>query len=120
MLSSLGYEPVLARSGEEALEIFRMDPGRYGAVITDQVMSGMLGTDLARELLAIRPELPVILYTGFSESVTPEQARALGVREFMLKPIVVRQLAETLRRVMTPARGADGEGLLPPAAASRI
>jgi CheY-like chemotaxis protein len=112
MLSSLGYRPVLANSGEEALRLFRMNPDRYGAVITDQVMPGMVGTELAKALLAIRPDVPIILCTGFSESVTPEQVRELGIKEFMLKPIVMRQLAEALRRVLAPVAAAEDDRLL--------
>lgn len=106
MLTRLGYEPVPAAGGDEALRLFRTNPARFDAVITDQVMPGLQGLDLARDLLALRPELPIILCTGFSESVTLEQVRALGVREFMLKPLVMRQLAEALSRILsapTPA-----------------
>ena len=108
MLTSLGYHPVLANSGEEALRLFQMNPDRYDAVITDQVMPGMVGTELAKAILGIRPDTPIIICTGFSESVTPEQAREIGVREFMLKPVVMRQLAETLRGVL------GGNGTVPP------
>jgi DNA-binding NtrC family response regulator len=80
--------------------LFQEDPARFDVVITDQVMPGLTGTDLARAMLAVRSELPVILCTGFSTTITSQQARELGIREFLMKPLVTRQLAESLRRVL--------------------
>lgn len=101
MLTTLGYNPVMANSAEEALRLFALNPDRFDLIITDQVMPGMSGTELAKAILGIRPNMPIILSTGFSDVVTPEQARALGVREFMLKPVVMRHMAETIRRALS-------------------
>jgi PAS domain S-box-containing protein len=107
MLESLGYQPVLAGGAEEALRLFRLSPDRFDLVITDQVMPGCSGLELARALLALRPRLPVILCTGFSETVTEDEALALGVRAFLLKPVGMRQMAETIRNIL---RGEDIQG----------
>jgi len=69
-------------------------------VITDQVMPQMQGDDLARKLLEIRPDLPIILCTGFSKAITEERAKALGIREFLFKPVGAVALAEVVRRVL--------------------
>ncbi|GJL54644.1 MAG: hypothetical protein NPIRA02_17760 [Nitrospirales bacterium] len=100
MLQQLGYEAVVRTSSLEALRVFRHDPFHYDAVITDQTMPHLTGDALARELLSIRPELPIILCTGFSYTMTPEKARALGIRAFLMKPILSHELAQTIHRVL--------------------
>ena len=100
MLASLGFRPVVANDGAEALRLFELNPDQYDVVITDQVMPGMSGAELIEKLLVVRPGLPVILCTGFSEALTPEQAKDAGVREFMMKPIGMRQLAEAIKRAL--------------------
>ena len=100
LLARLGYTVTARTSSVEALEAFRADPARFDLVITDQTMPNMTGIELTRELLRIRPELPVILCTGFSETVSPEKAMSVGVREFLFKPMALRDMAETIRRVL--------------------
>jgi DNA-binding NtrC family response regulator len=100
MLTSLGYEPVVAGSGDEALKIFTLNPDRFDILITDQVMPGLTGVELAKAVLEIRPELPIILCSGFSEAVSPQEAKAAGIREFMLKPIAMRTMAQAIRKVL--------------------
>ena len=97
MLEKLGYRVTVALSGIDALEIFRENPGRFEAMVTDQTMPGMSGTELARKILEIRPDLPIVLMTGHSESVTRESAKQLGIRCYLRKPIVTRELAVALR-----------------------
>ena len=87
-LSGLGYEVIGRTSSLEALELFRARPDRFDLVITDMTMPNMTGSELAQQLMRIRPDIPVILCTGFSEAITQEKARALGVREFIMKPII--------------------------------
>ena len=65
-------------------------------------MPHMTGMELAREMLIIRPDIPIVLCTGFSETVTPEKSRATGIREYATKPLVTRELAELVRRVLDP------------------
>ena len=99
-LERWGYRVTTRTSSGEALELFRVNPGAFDLVITDQTMPDMTGADLAKELLRIRPELPIILCTGFSRAITPEKARALGIRAFVMKPIVGAELGRTVRRVL--------------------
>jgi FixJ family two-component response regulator len=60
----------------------------------------MTGADLSREVLKVRPDIPIILCTGFSEIITEEKAKELGIREFLMKPITMKHLAEVIRRVL--------------------
>jgi CheY-like chemotaxis protein len=108
MLEGLGYEVSVSTSSLEALETFRADPARFDLVVTDQTMPGLTGQELARRLLELRPGLPVILVTGFSERIVEEEVRALGVRELASKPLAFRDLGRTIRRVL------DQEGAEPP------
>ena len=110
MLASLGYHPVVANDAEEALRIFELNPKRFDVVITDQVMPGMTGIEMAQRMLDMRTELPVIVCTGFSEALTPEVLENSGIHEFMLKPVGMRQLADAIRRVLSgkPAKPTNG------------
>jgi PAS domain S-box-containing protein len=100
MLERLGYRVTGKKDPREALEVFRNQPGAFDLVITDQTMPKLTGAALVQEMLRLRPDLPVILYTGFSETIDEEQARALGVRDFVLKPLSMRDLAERIRRAL--------------------
>jgi PAS domain S-box-containing protein len=100
-LNRLGYEVTMCTSARKALDAFRTDPFRFDAVVTDQTMPAMTGEVLSRELLRIRPELPIILCTGFSHHMTPEKAKAIGIRAFLLKPLIIQELGQTLQKVLT-------------------
>ena len=102
MLTSLGYDPVVTNRSPEALRIFERDPQGFDIVVTDQVMPEMTGADLTKSMLALRPDLPIVLCTGFSEKFPREEAEAAGIREFVMKPIVRRDLAEALARALSP------------------
>jgi signal transduction histidine kinase/ActR/RegA family two-component response regulator len=106
MLAALGYEPIGHDSGSAALAAFRADPQRFDLVLADQVMPGMTGTQLARALHEIRPELPIILVSGYAGPVRPEQLRAAGIRELLRKPLLSRDLASCLARHLRPGEGA--------------
>jgi len=99
-LAKLGYDVTSVTDSVEALKIFTADPSRFDLIITDQTMPGMTGMQLAGELLKIRPEIPVILSTGHSESVTPEAVKAAGIKELLLKPVDRTQFASIVRRVL--------------------
>ncbi|MGM0576205.1 MAG: ATP-binding protein [Myxococcota bacterium] len=99
-LSRLGYDVSVCTSSVDALELFRATPHRFDLVISDQTMPLMTGDSLARQILRLRPELPVILYTGFSHAITAEQARAMGIREFLMKPLDLEEMAAAIRRVL--------------------
>jgi DNA-binding NtrC family response regulator len=63
-------------------------------------MPNMTGDELAEEIMAIRPDVPIIICTGFSESITKEKAKEMGIREFAMKPLVMSDLAKTIRKVL--------------------
>ncbi len=100
MLQKLGYQVTTRMSPIEALELFRSRPQDFDVVITDLTMPQMTGDVLAKKLLNVRPDIPVILCTGFSASITEEKARAMGIKAFLMKPILMSQVAEIIRRVI--------------------
>jgi CheY-like chemotaxis protein len=100
MLERLGYFVSTRTSSIEALELFKSDPGRFQLVITDMTMPNMTGDLLAQNLLKIRPDLPIILCTGYSERMTETRARKMGIRAFVMKPIIIQDLANTIRTVL--------------------
>ncbi|MBU0690730.1 response regulator [bacterium] len=100
MLKGLGYAVSGRTSSVEALEAFKADPKRFDLVITDQNMPHMTGSELTRELHRIRKGLPVILTTGFSETITSDNYRSWGISALIMKPIVMAEAAQTIRRVM--------------------
>ena len=99
-LERLGYRVMTAASGAEAWKIFERVPHPFDLVITDEVMPGMSGIRLAQKILEVRPDLPIILFTGYSENVSSEEAKAAGIREFLIKPFPKHELAETVRKVL--------------------
>jgi CheY-like chemotaxis protein len=99
-LKSLGHEVRVCTSSIEALEAFRAEPFRFDAVVTDQTMPNMTGEALSRELLQIRSDVPIILCTGFSHSMTQEKAKAMGIRAFLMKPLLIKDLGRTLQEVL--------------------
>jgi len=105
ILEQLGYEVVTKKSSLQALDLFRAEPGKFDLVITDMTMPHMTGDKLSRELMKIRPHIPVILCTGHSTLVLEEKAKDLGIRAFVMKPLVMRNLAETVRKVLDVGRG---------------
>ncbi len=100
ILQRLGYEVTIRTSSVEALELFMEQPHKFDLVITDMTMPNMTGDELAGKLMNIRADIPVILCTGYSERISKERANDLGIKEFILKPIVMRELAKTVRNVL--------------------
>ncbi len=103
MLGLLGYSVQTCNDGNEALRLFEADPQAFDLVITDMIMPGMTGDALSRKMLAIRPQLPIILATGYSENISESQAKSMGIRAYALKPLVMEELARLIRNVL------DGE-----------
>jgi CheY-like chemotaxis protein len=99
-LQHLGYDVVSRTSPIEALELFKVKPDRFDLVITDQTMPGMTGDSLARELMRIRPTLPVIICTGYSQSFDQERAKQIGIKAFVMKPILINEIAAAIRGVL--------------------
>jgi PAS domain S-box-containing protein len=100
MLQWLGYEVSATTSSLQALELFAAHPDGFDLVITDYTMPYMTGADLAEEMMRIRSDIPVILCTGFSDRITEEKARHMGIRAFAMKPLDMVSIAETVRRVL--------------------
>jgi PAS domain S-box-containing protein len=101
-LAELGYEPIGFSSSVQALQAFREAPQRFDVVLTDETMPELIGTELARELRRLRPDLDVVLMSGYSGAQLLERARTVGVREVLRKPLQNRDLAECLGRIVRP------------------
>jgi PAS domain S-box-containing protein len=100
MLSKLGYDVVTRTNSTEALELFQESPKKYDLVISDMTMPGMSGDKLVHKIMEIRHDIPIILCTGYSEHISEEKAKNIGVREFVMKPLEMKELAKTIRKVL--------------------
>jgi PAS domain S-box-containing protein len=100
MLERLGYSVECRTSSIEALELFKTRPDQFDLVITDMTMPNMTGEKLAASLMTIRSDIPVILCTGFSEQISEEKAKKMGIRKYIFKPMVMNKLAQTVREVL--------------------
>ncbi len=99
-LKRLGYTVTAMNNSKEALNTFSSDPSRFDLVITDHTMPGITGVQIAREFLKLRPDIPIILCTGHSETVSADVAKEAGIREYLMKPLARQELAEAVRRVL--------------------
>jgi CheY-like chemotaxis protein len=99
-LERLGCNVRIARTPLEALEVFQAAPDAFDLVITDMTMPHITGDELAQKLLDIKPDIPVILCTGFNEDITEEKALAMGIQKFVMKPVIKNDLASTIRTVL--------------------
>jgi PAS domain S-box-containing protein len=99
-LERLGYQVTSRISSIEALEAFLADPDKFDLVITDMAMPKMPGDKLAIELIKIRHDIPVLLCTGFSETMTEEKIKSIGIKGLLLKPIIIKDLAKKVREVL--------------------
>ena len=99
-LKKYGYRVTAIACSEEALNTFRAQPNSFDLVVTDQIMPKMTGMELARQILEIRPEVPIILSTGFSEGVDREEVHSAGLSDFYLKPISSKELSQRIRRAL--------------------
>jgi CheY-like chemotaxis protein len=100
MIASLGYEPVGFTSSAAALAAFREAPDRFQAVLSDEAMPDLGGADLARAIRQIRPEVPVVLMSGYVSPLFAARARNIGVVEVLSKPLVVRDIARSLANAL--------------------
>lgn len=105
MLERLGYIVTSRTSSIEALEAFRFEPEKFDLVITDMTMPGLPGDKLSSELTQIRSDIPVLLCTGFSENMSEEKAASFGIKGFLMKPIVMKDLAQKIRSVLDRGKG---------------
>ena len=104
LLSEIGYQVSVMTESTEALKMFTANADRFDLVITDQTMPELTGKDLILELKKIRPDIPTILCTGFSSKIDEVQAAELGINAFLMKPLDLPGLSQTVRRVL------DGQG----------
>lgn len=100
LLEGLGYQVLAYTDSLEAIEAFRNNPDTVDIIITDQTMPNCTGEMLAHKMLSIRPDIPIILCTGFSHIMTEQKALAIGIRAFLLKPFSTEDLAQTIQRVL--------------------
>ena len=106
LLSIDEHKVTAARNGREALDLFTSKD--FDLVITDMTMPNLTGDRLAQELLKIRPGIPIILCTGFSELISEEKAKGLGIREFVMKPLVMKEMAQAIRRALDSPKEKKG------------
>lgn len=99
-LERLGYKVTTRQSSMEALELFRNNPQRFDLVVTDMTMPHLTGDELAKKMLLIRPDLPIILCTGYSKRISEKKAKTMGIRAFVMKPLSQYELANTVRQVL--------------------
>ncbi len=99
-LERLGYDVTTRQNPVDALHLFRDDPTRFDLVVTDMTMPHMTGDELAREVLAVRPDTPIVLCTGYSRRMSETRAREMGIRAFLMKPLTHGNMATTIRRVL--------------------
>jgi CheY-like chemotaxis protein len=100
ILEGLGYQVTSRLNSVEALELFRTNHDAFDLVITDLSMPQLTGDQLAREMVAINPAIPIIICSGFGERVKLEQAKAIGVREILMKPITIAEISHKVRLVL--------------------
>jgi CheY-like chemotaxis protein len=100
MLTRMGYTVTTCINSQQALATFQASPDQFDLVITDQTMPALTGESLARALRQIRPNLPIILCTGFSHVMTPEKAQALKLDAFLMKPLTMRGLGQAVQCVL--------------------
>jgi PAS domain S-box-containing protein len=118
-LAELGYEPIGFSSSAAALRAFRESPQLFDMVLTDESMPELTGTALAAEIALLRPDLPIVLMSGFAGAQLQERARALGIREVLRKPLQRKDIAECFRRVLQGSTPTPNSASAPASAARR-
>jgi DNA-binding NtrC family response regulator len=113
MLGRLGYKVTGLNSSSQALELFNQDPHAFDLVVTDQTMPGVSGADLARRFLRTRPELPIILCTGFSAQISRDTARKMGISRFLMKPVEISEIARVVREVLDETKATKNNEFSP-------
>jgi CheY-like chemotaxis protein len=103
-LAQLGYRPAGFGSSVAALQTFREDPGRFDVVLTDETMPNLTGSELTRQMRQLRPDIPIILMSGYSGTQLSERAHAAGVMDVLRKPLVRRDIARAVARALKMPR----------------
>ena len=99
-LKHLGYQVVSTTSSDEALSLFKKDATGFDLVITDMTMPKLTGEELSRQMIDLRPDTPIIMCTGYSNQLSKEEAQSIGIRRYLMKPLVIDQLAHAVREVL--------------------
>ena len=100
VLERLGYDVTAWAGSMEALDDFKADPYKFDLIITDMTMPNMTGIQLSNEIKGIRPDIPVIICTGFSDQINQKNSRELGIQGYVLKPVIRREIAKMIREVL--------------------
>jgi len=100
MLSSLGYTVTAETDSNRAFELFKKAPNSFDLLVTDQTMPHLTGYALSKKIMKIRPDLPIILWSGYSEPLSEQKAKAIGIKEYLIKPVSINELAKTIRKIL--------------------
>ena len=100
LLESLGYQVETRISAYDALEAFQVKPDKYDLIITDMTMPKMTGEKLAEKIKKIRPNIPILMCTGFSTMIAPGAIEEMGINSILMKPLTLNDLAKTVRRIL--------------------
>jgi PAS domain S-box-containing protein len=100
LLKELGYQVVSTTNSEEALALFEKDVFGFNLVITDLIMPNLNGEELSKRLIGLRPDIPIIMCTGYSNQLSKEETQSLGISKYLKKPLVIDQLAHAVREVL--------------------
>ena len=104
---SFGYNVVAVHDSLEALQLFLDKPDQFDMVITDMTMPHVTGVELAKRFMEVRPEIPIILCTGFDDSINEEKAKAIGIRKFLIKPVSMMDIALNAREILDDINKGD-------------
>ncbi len=104
ILESLGYAVTVMTDSSKALALFQENPTAFDLVITDQTMPGIPGSELAKKLLKLRPDIPIILCTGYSSMIDEIKAQEIGIKEYTMKPVKRNEIAKLIRKVLDDGR----------------
>lgn len=100
LLEGLGYHVTISNRSSEALEVFKEQSDQFDIVVTDQTMPGLTGSEMAAKMMQIRPDIPIILYTGYSTTISEKMAKSMGIKGFAFKPLSKKDIAVLLRKVL--------------------
>jgi len=103
MLERLGHQVTEHLNSENALSVFKSNPDNFDLVITDMTMPNMTGDNLAKKMFSIKPDIPIIICTGFSDKINEEQTQAIGVKGLLMKPVMKTEMAQMVRKVLDKA-----------------
>lgn len=100
MLERLGYQVTTQTNSLDALTLFRKNPEAFDLVITDMTMPNMTGDILAQKMMSVRPDIPIIVCTGYSERINKKKVKEMGIKKLAMKPVVMQDIADMIRRVL--------------------